>query len=337
MFSGRATDTALTFDCGDSRPGDGRPPRTEARGDSGVRARTGLGKRARDSCPIRTRPRRALRRRPDDGPTSPGRVGGRGSAPALPRPRDVRGTAPSAAEPDRELHRGHGRPRHRRREPHPGRRAGQGACGRCARPRSRPSRAGAALAPPAARRRQPGLPLRRLPERHRSCPDCSTVPTCPTACTTSSPRAGRRPTWAEDSLSAGVATPDEAALLECEEGAVVIRAHPPRALGGPADRDLPQRLPRRPAHRLVPARRLIRPCDPSARPQPAESGNDYAGLVAHPRRVRTAEVRLDVECVQGRVGAPLAQRPEPGRGRRARARRRARPARPGRSARRRSA
>jgi GntR family transcriptional regulator len=34
---------------------------------------------------------------------------------------------------------------------------------------------------------------------------------------------GRRPTWAEDSLSAGVATPEEAALLECKEGSVVIR------------------------------------------------------------------------------------------------------------------
>lgn len=34
---------------------------------------------------------------------------------------------------------------------------------------------------------------------------------------------GRRPTWAEDSLSAGIATPDEAVLLECKEGAVVIR------------------------------------------------------------------------------------------------------------------
>ncbi|KAA1421382.1 GntR family transcriptional regulator [Nocardioides humilatus] len=34
---------------------------------------------------------------------------------------------------------------------------------------------------------------------------------------------GRRPTWAEDSLSAGVATPEEAALLECKEGTVVIR------------------------------------------------------------------------------------------------------------------
>ncbi|RHW24304.1 GntR family transcriptional regulator [Nocardioides immobilis] len=34
---------------------------------------------------------------------------------------------------------------------------------------------------------------------------------------------GRRPTWAEDSLSAGVATPEEAALLECQEGSVVIR------------------------------------------------------------------------------------------------------------------
>jgi len=34
---------------------------------------------------------------------------------------------------------------------------------------------------------------------------------------------GRRPTWAEDSLSAGVATPEEAKHLECTEGAVVIR------------------------------------------------------------------------------------------------------------------
>jgi GntR family transcriptional regulator len=34
---------------------------------------------------------------------------------------------------------------------------------------------------------------------------------------------GRRPTWAEDSLSAGVATLEEATLLECKEGAVVIR------------------------------------------------------------------------------------------------------------------
>src|SRR5689334_25281023 len=34
---------------------------------------------------------------------------------------------------------------------------------------------------------------------------------------------GRRPTWAEDSLSAGVATPEESALLECAEGAVVLR------------------------------------------------------------------------------------------------------------------
>jgi GntR family transcriptional regulator len=34
---------------------------------------------------------------------------------------------------------------------------------------------------------------------------------------------GRRPSWAEDSLSAGVCTPDEAALLECPEGSVVIR------------------------------------------------------------------------------------------------------------------
>lgn len=34
---------------------------------------------------------------------------------------------------------------------------------------------------------------------------------------------GRRPTWAEDSLSAGIATPEEAALLECAEGAVVLR------------------------------------------------------------------------------------------------------------------
>ncbi len=40
---------------------------------------------------------------------------------------------------------------------------------------------------------------------------------------------GRRPTWAEDSLSAGVATPEEAELLECKEGAVVIR-HTRRAL-----------------------------------------------------------------------------------------------------------
>lgn len=34
---------------------------------------------------------------------------------------------------------------------------------------------------------------------------------------------GRRPTWAEDSLSAGVATAEEAALLECPEGSVVLR------------------------------------------------------------------------------------------------------------------
>lgn len=34
---------------------------------------------------------------------------------------------------------------------------------------------------------------------------------------------GRRPTWAEDSLSAGIATEEEAALLECSAGAVVIR------------------------------------------------------------------------------------------------------------------
>lgn len=34
---------------------------------------------------------------------------------------------------------------------------------------------------------------------------------------------GRRPTWAEDSLSAGVATTDEATLLECQEGTVVLR------------------------------------------------------------------------------------------------------------------
>ncbi len=34
---------------------------------------------------------------------------------------------------------------------------------------------------------------------------------------------GRRPTWAEDSLTAGVATPEEAALLECQDGSVVIR------------------------------------------------------------------------------------------------------------------
>ncbi len=34
---------------------------------------------------------------------------------------------------------------------------------------------------------------------------------------------GKRPTWAEDSLSAGVATPEESALLECKEGTVVIR------------------------------------------------------------------------------------------------------------------
>lgn len=40
---------------------------------------------------------------------------------------------------------------------------------------------------------------------------------------------GRRPTWAEDSLSAGVATPEEAELLECKEGSVVIR-HTRRAL-----------------------------------------------------------------------------------------------------------
>jgi GntR family transcriptional regulator len=34
---------------------------------------------------------------------------------------------------------------------------------------------------------------------------------------------GRRPTWAEDSLSAGVATSEEAELLECKEASVVIR------------------------------------------------------------------------------------------------------------------
>ena len=34
---------------------------------------------------------------------------------------------------------------------------------------------------------------------------------------------GRRPTWAEDSLSAGIATPDESTMLECAEGSVVIR------------------------------------------------------------------------------------------------------------------
>jgi len=40
---------------------------------------------------------------------------------------------------------------------------------------------------------------------------------------------GRRPTWVEDSLSAGVATAEEAGLLECKEGSVVIR-HTRRAL-----------------------------------------------------------------------------------------------------------
>ncbi len=36
-------------------------------------------------------------------------------------------------------------------------------------------------------------------------------------------RRGRRPTWAEDSVSAGVVTPEEAELLETEPGAVVLR------------------------------------------------------------------------------------------------------------------
>ena len=55
------------------------------------------------------------------------------------------------------------------------------------------ARAGAALATAAARRRQPGVPLRRLPERGAGARTCSTARTCPTACTTSSPRAGAAP------------------------------------------------------------------------------------------------------------------------------------------------
>lgn len=42
---------------------------------------------------------------------------------------------------------------------------------------------------------------------------------------------GRRPTWAEDSVSAGIATPDESAILEIEAGSVVMR-HSRRALWG---------------------------------------------------------------------------------------------------------
>jgi GntR family transcriptional regulator len=42
---------------------------------------------------------------------------------------------------------------------------------------------------------------------------------------------GRRPNWAEDSVTAGIATPDESALLEIPAGSVVIR-HSRRALWG---------------------------------------------------------------------------------------------------------
>ena len=42
---------------------------------------------------------------------------------------------------------------------------------------------------------------------------------------------GLRPTWAEDSITADVANPDEAALLECEPGQPVLR-HSRRAIAG---------------------------------------------------------------------------------------------------------
>lgn len=42
---------------------------------------------------------------------------------------------------------------------------------------------------------------------------------------------GRRPTWAEDSVSAGIASADESSLLEIETGSVVMR-HSRRALWG---------------------------------------------------------------------------------------------------------
>ena len=114
-------------------------------------------------------------------------------------------------------------PRHRRGEPHPHRREGQGACGRRPCPRHRSPRE------PVLRWRRlrlaDGSPV-CLSDAYLSAalvPGLFDGPDLPDSLYDELAARGRRPTWAEDSLSAGIATPDEAALLECKEGAVVIR------------------------------------------------------------------------------------------------------------------
>lgn len=60
-------------------------------------------------------------------------------------------------------------------------------------------------------------------------------------------RRGRRPTWAEDAVTAALATADEARLLEIEEGAAVLR-HSRRALWGEQPIELSRTTYRGDAH-----------------------------------------------------------------------------------------
>ena len=94
---------------------------------------------------------------------------------------------------------------------------------------------------------------------------------------------GLRPTWAEDSITADVATEEEAAAAR--DRARRRRAAPlaPRAGGGEGRRGVALGLPRRPVHHVGPARR--RRAEPALE-QPAQLGaTGVAGLLAHPHRV----------------------------------------------------
>ena len=237
-----------------------------------------------------------VRRRPDDRAPGDGRAGRRGAARADPRQGHVRGPPAPYRELDHQLHRGDDPPRPARRVARPcwpaASRPAPASPGRSTSPRATRSSTGSGCAAPTAPRC-----ASRTPTSTRCCCPGFLQSGMPTSLYDALEQRGLRPTWAEDSVTADVCHRRRGrAAWRSTPGAVVLR-HSRRALHRrQGRRGVAQRLPRRPVHPLGAAR--ARTTRPSAGQRLAPSGADHvAGLLAHPHRVRAAEVGLDVERV----------------------------------------
>ena len=243
---------------------------------------------------VRARARAPLRRRPHDGAPGDGRARRRGTARADPRPRDVRGPAAARGQPGDVVQRGDGAPRPARRVADPAGppRAGRPGGG----PRAEPQRGrrGDPLAPAAPRRRRPDVHRGRLPQRG---PD----PRLPAERHADQPvrRARARAGCARPGpRTRSTPTPPRDEEAGCSRSRPARRCCGTRVGRWPATRSSRCR-----ARSTAPtgsrcgcswARRAERLRAPSAATAPA-------GLLAHPDRVRPAEVGLDVERVHRRV------------------------------------